>query len=101
MKREIVIDTEQLESLLALIDNYGTIGDIYTARDIYKASTERTGREDARGAHLAALGAVLRIGYIMGQRAERRRHTHTHTAPRLSSPGLAARKSERGLLRNG
>ena len=99
MEREIVIDTEQLESLLALIDKHGTIGDFYTARDIYKASTKRSGRKDARGAHLVALGDILRIGYIMGQRAERRRHTHT--APRLSSPGLAARKSERGLLRNG
>ena len=82
MNNEIAIAPAQLEELLTLTHEFGTLGDIYTARDIYKASTKRTtGSEDARGAHLFALGDILRIGYIMGQRAERRRtHTHTHRA---------------------
>lgn len=84
MEREIVIDTEQLESLLALIDKHGTIGDFYTARDIFKAESTALLRkgDNKEWAQSLALGAVLRIGYIMGQRAERRRHTHTHTPRR-------------------
>ena len=80
MYNEIIIEPEQLELMLDLVEEYGTAGDILTACTIYKAGAKRAATQaGGNWAHLAGLGEVLRIGYILGQRAERRRtHTHTH-----------------------
>lgn len=100
MNNEIAIAPEQVEELLTLTYNFGTVTDIITARNIYKESIKQAGGVCSEWEFSCALGNILRIGYIMGQRAERRRtHTHTHRAA-LTSGGSAARTSERGLLRN-
>ena len=97
MNNEIAIAPEQVEELLTLTYNFGTCTDIITARNIYGESIKQAGGVCSEWEFSRALGNILRIGYIMGQRAERCR-THTHTA--LTSGGSAARTSERGLLRN-
>ena len=95
MNNEIAIAPEQVEELLTLTYNFGTCTDIITARNIYKESIKQAGGVCTEWEFSCALGNILRIGYIMGQRAERCR---THTA--LTSGGSAARTSERGLLRD-
>lgn len=83
MNNEIVIAPEQVEELLPLIMDFGTCTDIITARNIYMESIKQAGGVCSEWEFSCALGNILRIGYIMGQRAEcRRTHTHTHTAPR-------------------
>lgn len=76
MNNEIAIAPEQVEELLTLTYNFGTVTDIITARNIYKESIKQAGGVCSEWEFSCALGNILRIGYIMGQRAERRR-THT------------------------
>lgn len=86
MYKEIVIEPEELERLLSLSGDYGLAEDIRTACNIYRESVDQNTKENTgdRWAHLASLANVLRVGYILGQRAERRRHTHTHGSAPLS-----------------
>lgn len=80
MTNKIIIDDEQTARLLSLAFNFGTISDIHTARGIYTASIQQNGGGINDWAHYRALSCILRIGYILGQRAERARRSHTHTA---------------------
>ena len=80
MNNEITLDNEQTARLLNLTRDYSTVSDIITARDLYNASIEQSGGAANEWAHFTALGSLFRIGYILGQRAERARRSNTHTA---------------------
>lgn len=92
MYKEIVIEPEELEHLLSLSGDYGLAEDIRTACNIYRESVDQNIKENTgdKWAHLASLANVLRVGYILGQRAERRRHTHTHTHGSAPLSGCSA-----------
>ena len=81
MNNTITIEPAELAPLLSLIGEYGTSGDIITAAHIYRESGKRT--NDGDWAHLIGLANVLRVGYILGQRTERRRHTRLSAFERL------------------
>lgn len=80
MNNEITITSEQLAEMLNLIGKYGTIGDIYAASAIYEETRSRKAERDEYWAHLSGLANVLRIGYILGQRTERKRRRRTGAA---------------------
>ena len=80
MNNEITLDKEQTARLLNITRDYSTVSDIITARDLYNASIEQSGGAANEWARFTALGSLFRIGYILGQRAERARRSHTHTA---------------------
>lgn len=71
MYNEITLDPAQVAELITLAHKCNTLGDINTARDIYAAGTENGRGKPDIWTHSCALSYILRIGYIMGQRAER------------------------------
>lgn len=77
---EIKIDQEQLQTLLNSYCDRAGANDIETARVIFNSCFQQRlsewGAADIEFARCSALGAVLRVGYILGIRAERR-HTRT------------------------
>lgn len=57
-----------------LFNEFGTVNDIYRAKDVYKAHLELTKDEtDAHWRSLCALSAVYLAGRIQGIREERRK----------------------------
>lgn len=74
MNNQIEVTPGEATELINLIGKYGTISDMYSADTIYEETRNiKANRGDERWAHLSGLANVLRIGYIMGQRAERER----------------------------
>ena len=76
MKNTITIDPEQLQSLLSIYRDRAGANDIETTRVIFNSCFQQRlsewGAADIGFARCSALGAVLRVGYILGIRAERR-----------------------------
>lgn len=73
MNNAITITPGEATELIKLIGKYGTTGDIYAANTIYSEVKRIKAGRGEDWAHLSGLANVLRIGYIMGQRAERER----------------------------
>lgn len=73
MNNEITVTSGEVTDLLNLINKFSIISDIYTAEIIYNENKNQKADRDKAWVHLSGLGSVLRIGYIMGQRAERKR----------------------------
>ena len=73
MNNRIEVTPEEAAQLINLIGRYGTIGDIYAANTIYSEVKRIKAGRGEDWTHLSGLANVLRIGYIMGQRAERER----------------------------
>ena len=71
MNKKIDISKEQLESLVPLSGIFTGSDDIIIAREIYNAAFNASESNDTEFSHFSSLGVVLRIGYIMGVRAER------------------------------
>lgn len=80
MNNQITITPEQLAELLNLAGKYGTISDIYAASAIYEEARNIKANRGEDWAHLTGLANVLRIGYILGQRTERKRRRRTGAA---------------------
>lgn len=79
MNNPIKATPEELAELIELCGLYSTAGDMITADDVYTECIKQRAGRDYRWAHYCAVATILRVGYILGQRAERSRHTHTHT----------------------
>ena len=70
---EIKLNSEQIDELTKMCSHYAPITDGYTALAIYDERVHNDNTGDSRWAHFCAVSTILRIGYIMGQRAERER----------------------------
>lgn len=77
---EIKVEPEQITNLLNIYSECAGANDIETAVTIYNKCFEKRlsewGADNIEFCRSSALGAVLRVGYILGLKAERR-HTHT------------------------
>lgn len=73
MNNAITITPEEAAQLINLIGKYGIISDIYAANSIYEKTRSIKADREEKWVHLSGLANVLRIGYILGQRAERER----------------------------
>ena len=72
--KKIDIDNKQIGELAELCSRYELLSDMNTAAKIFKAFMSRYSvRESPDFSFESALGAILRIGFVMGQRTERRR----------------------------
>lgn len=70
--KKIEIGTNQIGELMELCSQYELLSDINTAGNIFKAFMIRYSvRESPDFSFESALGAILRIGFVMGQRTER------------------------------
>lgn len=70
---EIKLNSEQINELLKHCNHCATLSDGNTALAIYSESVQSDNTGDSHWAHFCAVSSILRIGYIMGQRAERKR----------------------------
>lgn len=70
---EIKLNSEQIDELLKDCKHCPTLADGKTASIIYDNSIQIYDTSGNRWVHVLALAHVIRIGYIMGQRAERKR----------------------------
>lgn len=70
---EIKLNSEQIDELTNLCSHYAPITDGQIASAVYNESVQRNNTDDNRWKHFCAVSSILRIGYIMGQRAERER----------------------------
>ena len=75
MNNPIKATPEELAELIELCGLYSTAGDMTTADDVYTECIKQRAGRDYRWAHYCAVATILRVGYILGQRAERNRHT--------------------------
>lgn len=81
MREPIKTTPEELAELLALCHENIRLSDMTDARDIYNQYIKEYGaKRDPDYTAVVALGTLYRIGYILGQRSERTRHTD-HTEP--------------------
>ena len=72
--KKIEIDKKQIGELMELCGNYELLSDMKTAAKIFKDFMIRYSvRESPDFSFESSLGAILRIGFVMGQRTERRR----------------------------
>lgn len=70
---EIKLNSEQIDELLKQCNHCATLADGQIASAVYNESVQRNNTGDNRWKHFCAVSTILRIGYIMGQRAERER----------------------------
>ena len=73
--KTIEVEPEQLAELMKLCAEYSTMSDMLTGDDIYRECMKQRAGRDFKWAHYCAVATILRAGYILGQRAERSRHT--------------------------
>ena len=69
-KRYAQIDENELVELTKLSNLHGSIEDCRLASAIYDCSAPNS---DQKWRELTGLAAIFRVGYILGQRAERKR----------------------------
>lgn len=70
---EIKLNSEQIDELLKQCNHCATLADGQIASAVYNESIQNDNTGDSRWAHFCAVSTILRIGYIMGQREERKR----------------------------
>lgn len=73
-KYPYTVTAAELTSLIKTVHETGTVEDIYIAGDIEQRANIRE-ESDKLFNHMVQIATIFRVGYILGQRAERARET--------------------------